>query len=1149
MTGTKVYYGNNELVCKDKHVKGEYVIIDNEKYYKISNYDEMTPFFMSIVSNSDHWMFISSTGGLTSGRKNPDHALFPYYTDDKIHYSHETTGNKTIIRIHQDDKIIVWKPFSKILANIYNIERNIYKNITCNKIIFEEVNLDLDLKFSYSWLNTEKYGFVKKSKLLNLSNKVRALNVLDGVQNIMPYGLYQQFQNEYSTLADGYKRNELLKESGIGLFSLTSIPSDKAEPSESLRTTVVWSLGVDVEKYLLSSQQLSSFALGKEIISESEIKAQRGAYFVNSNLELTKEGKKEWLIVADINQDLNNISKIENLLKNKSKAYDLILEDVEEGTNKLNKIVATVDGLQIGKDDLITSRHYANVLFNTMRGGIFDNAYIIEKSDLIEFIETNNPSLVKEQKNFLNSLNESISYFELLEKVNVIEDAELKRLTLEYLPLTFSRRHGDPSRPWNRFSIDIKNHKNEKVLNYQGNWRDLFQNWEALSLSYPEYLSGMITKFLNGSTADGYNPYRVTRDGFDWEIPELDMPWANIGYWGDHQIIYLLKLLEQLNKFSPSSIIDNLSEEIFTYANVPYIIKNYEDILKEPQNTISFDYEKQKEIENNEEKLGTNAKYLHDVNKNLIRVNLTEKILVPLLSKLSNFIPGAGIWMNTQRPEWNDANNALVGNGASMVTLYYMKRYVEFCIVLFSDVQSSRIELTEEVSEFLHSLIEIFEKNKSILGSSNGVSDSQRKIILDGLGISGEKYRNKVYAGKLSNQKEEVGYKFIIDFLFLVNKYIDQTIVENKREDGLYHSYNLVTIKENEIEITNLYEMLEGQVAVLSSGFLSYTEVVNVVDALKRSSLYREDQNSYILYPNRNLPEFFNKNNIECASVESSELLTKLIQNNNNDIITKDSNGNYHFNGDIKNAKILEEKLLHLNLDYELSLDEKSNILEIYENHFNHNAFTGRSGTFYKYEGLGSIYWHMVSKLLLAVQENYYWAIEQGVTDLKKLKDHYYEIKEGIGVHKSPKDYGAFPTDPYSHTPIFSGAQQPGMTGQVKEDIISRFGELGITIKYGKIIINTSLIKSQELIEDNKRFKYYDVYGNENTLNLEKDSLVFTFCQVPFVYIKSNKNKISVYKSNDTVSKSDILELNIELSKTIFKREGIVRKVLVEINF
>ena len=28
----------------------------------------------------------------------------------------------------------------------------------------------------------------------------------------------------------------------------------------------------------------------------------------------------------------------------------------------------------------------------------------------------------------------------------------------------------------------------------------------------------MICRFLNASTADGYNPYRITRAGIDWEV-------------------------------------------------------------------------------------------------------------------------------------------------------------------------------------------------------------------------------------------------------------------------------------------------------------------------------------------------------------------------------------------------------------------------------------------------------------------------------------------------------------------------------------------------------------------------------------------------------------------------------------------------------
>ncbi|MBQ0767928.1 MAG: DUF21 domain-containing protein, partial [Bizionia sp.] len=55
-----------------------------------------------------------------------------------------------------------------------------------------------------------------------------------------------------------------------------------------------------------------------------------------------------------------------------------------------------------------------------------------------------------------------------------------------------------------------------------------------------------------------------------------------------------------------------------------------------------------------------------------------KKLLATILAKVSNFIPEAGIWMNTQRPEWNDANNALVGNGVSMATLSYLRRFLNF---------------------------------------------------------------------------------------------------------------------------------------------------------------------------------------------------------------------------------------------------------------------------------------------------------------------------------------------------------------------------------------------------------------------------------------------------------------------------------------
>ena len=68
-------------------------------FYKIENYDGMAPFFMSIVSSSNHWLFISSTGGLSAGRVSAEQSLFPYYTEDKLTENSENTGNKSILLV------------------------------------------------------------------------------------------------------------------------------------------------------------------------------------------------------------------------------------------------------------------------------------------------------------------------------------------------------------------------------------------------------------------------------------------------------------------------------------------------------------------------------------------------------------------------------------------------------------------------------------------------------------------------------------------------------------------------------------------------------------------------------------------------------------------------------------------------------------------------------------------------------------------------------------------------------------------------------------------------------------------------------------------------------------------------------------------
>ena len=84
MTNQTIYLGDDLLRACNKDVDGQYVERDGETYYRIGNIDAMNDFFISVVSDSNHWLFISTRGGLTAGRTDCDSALFPYYTEDKI---------------------------------------------------------------------------------------------------------------------------------------------------------------------------------------------------------------------------------------------------------------------------------------------------------------------------------------------------------------------------------------------------------------------------------------------------------------------------------------------------------------------------------------------------------------------------------------------------------------------------------------------------------------------------------------------------------------------------------------------------------------------------------------------------------------------------------------------------------------------------------------------------------------------------------------------------------------------------------------------------------------------------------------------------------------------------------------------------------
>ena len=208
-----------------------------------------------------------------------------------------------------------------------------------------------------------------------------------------------------------------------------------------------------------------------------------------------------------------------------------------------------------------------------------------------------------------------------------------------------------------------------------------------------------------------------------------------------------------------------LARPMFSYANIPYRIKPYADLLKDAFNTIDFDWQLEREIELRVRDRGTDGKLTYTRDGRILQVSLAEKLLTLLLAKLVNFVPEGGIWMNTQRPEWNDANNALVGKGLSVVTLCYLRRFIVFYQQVLNHCGLNAVPLSVEVERLYSQISNILLQFQDTL--KNSFSDEDRRTMMDALGQAGSEYRWNYYSQGLSNEFTQLSVHELVAFLDL----------------------------------------------------------------------------------------------------------------------------------------------------------------------------------------------------------------------------------------------------------------------------------------------------------------------------------------------------------------------------------------------
>jgi hypothetical protein len=121
------------------------------------------------------------------------------------------------------------------------------------------------------------------------------------------------------------------------------------------------------------------------------------------------------------------------------------------------------------------------------------------------------------------------------------------------------------------------------------------------------------------------------------------------------------------------------------------------------------------------------------------------------------------------------------------------------------------------------------------------------------------------------------------------------------------------------------------------------------------------------------------------------------------------------------------------------------------------------------------------------------------------------------------------------------------MTGQVKEDILCRWGELGVFVEGGRVVLRPRLLRAEEFMPAPGTFTYLDLDGQQQTIELEAAALAFTYCQVPVVYRRADALAVRLVGADGAVTEVEGDALTPEQSAELFGRTGAIVRIEADV--
>ncbi|MGZ5052506.1 MAG: hypothetical protein ACXWF8_13705 [Methylobacter sp.] len=800
--------------------------------FVIDQYNDLIPFASFLpgiagVSGRPAWAFYVNRGQAVAsfGVRNKDGAFLEFFPADKAYQLTPSRGFRTFLKIAESGQ--THEPFQRGAGP--EVKQRLY--IATEEIGVEEINPQLGLNIRadmFTLPEAQVAGLVRRVEITNTSDRIKKIDIVDGLPQVLPYGMNQWILKFMSRTSEAFMRVEGVRQN-LPFYRLKVWPTDtpQVEPIVACnffagflngqRTDVI----VDAERV---------FGLAGDF--------SRPERFYQQNLDFADQ-------VAG-NQTPSAFQALTLELEPGQSQVFYGFYGHAESQAVMQQFVAEAD-----RNGYFEAKRASN---RSLIDGIAQKAFTATAQPLFD---------AHARQCYLD--NGLRGGFPSL----VPGGAQL------YL---FGRKHGDLERDYNDFLL-----QDTPYSEGNGDFRDVLQNRRMDLFFNPALDAKNIRYFFNLVQPDGYNPCSLRNSRFALEsadafthyfdrFTELEQLlsrefkyaelWQTLqaaedpepiiaeilaqaqevedaefdrGYWSDHWT-YLVDLLISYKAIFPDRLPGLFLDKTYTffdsthvvmpraqkYAVTPNGIRQYGAVQHRPDKT---------------DLINSRARRRYQVRSqqgrgDIVYTTLLGKILTLVANKLATLDPfGVGIEMEADRPGWCDALNGLPGIlGSSVNETIELKRLADFTRAALAGV-SGECSLPAELAEFIADLAALLRR------------DPTPEQFWQHSGAAKEAYRDKVFMG-FDGAEQALSIAAVQDFLAAVSGHLDAAIARAKGPQGIvtYFAYEAEQYRELENGKADVTRFKQKPLPLFLEGFVHALRIAEPDEARRLYQAARESE-------------------------------------------------------------------------------------------------------------------------------------------------------------------------------------------------------------------------------------------------------------------------------------------------------------------